>query len=235
MCELYVRQGVTTVVATPHMCDGHFDVPAAAVRRGVEALSNACRQQALDLRILPGGDVRLQPELLQALDSGEALTLADTGKYLLLELPDLTVRGLEGLVFALQVRGVTPILSHPERNDSLCRSPELLNELMERGCLVQVIAGALLGEFGRRARRCSEKLLRSGRVHVVASDAHSARRRRPELDCAAGLIAGMAGAETARRLLRENPVRIIHGVPLRTGSDVWTEETMRPRVGTEAS
>ena len=64
MCELYVAQGVTDVVATPHMCDHRFGVTAGQVRQGVEQVKAACRERAISLNIHPGGDLRLYPELI---------------------------------------------------------------------------------------------------------------------------------------------------------------------------
>ena len=123
MCVLSERQGVTAIVATPHMGDPWYPVTCDDVRRGAKELSAACRGRGLKLDILPGGEVRLQPELAETVRAGKVLTLADTGRYLLLELPPYVAPRIEGLVFELRVSGVTPILSHPERNSELCRKP----------------------------------------------------------------------------------------------------------------
>ncbi len=210
MCELYVAEGVSTVVATPHQLDHRFNVPPVAVREAVDELSEACGRRGLELEILPGGDVRLQPELLHALEAREVLTLADAGAYLLLELPPLIVPSINGLVFELALRGITPVLSHPERNLELWRKPHRLAELVEHGCLVQITAGSLLGAFGRPARQAAERFLKAGLVHVVATDAHAADGpRAPALKRAANRLASLAGGQTARSLLWENPKRII--------------------------
>lgn len=214
MCELYVAQGVATVVATPHMGDPRFAVTPDDVREGVQELSSACRRRGLELEILPGGDVRLEPELLSALDKGELLTLADTGKYLLLELPLQTAPRIEAFIFQLSVRGITPVLSHPERNMELWRKPHRLAEFVTQGCLVQITAESLLGGFGAVVRQAGERFLRAGLVHVVASDAHSARGRAPELRRTAEVLTSMMGEEKAREVLQSNPADIARGEPL---------------------
>ena len=214
MCELCVEESVAAIVATPHMCDARYAVCAADVRNGVMELSHACRERGIDVEILPGGDVRLQPELLQHLESGQVLTLADTGRYLLLELPTEVVPPIEGLVFELAVRGITVILSHPERNLEFCRDPDRLGELVEGGCLAQVTGDSLLGRFGRTPRRTAEKFINAGLVHVVASDAHSPTDRRPGLGKVFGKLRKSVGEDVARRLLCDNPQRIVHGESL---------------------
>ncbi len=216
MCELYVAQGVATVVATPHMCNGLFDeVTAEMVKHGAEGLAEACRKRGLELAIIPGGEVHLQPELVKMLDAGAELTLGDSGRYMLLELPNQIVPRIERLVFELALRGITPVLAHPAHNMDFRRSPGRLAELVECGCLVQVSADCLLGAFGRAARRAAERFVRSDLVHVVASDAHSASgRRRPQFDDAAQLLGGMVGEDRACRLLCTNPASIVRGEPL---------------------
>ena len=215
MCVLYVGQGVTTVVATPHMGNHRFGVESQAVRRGARELSRACQERLLDLEILPGGDVRLQPALLDMLDAGDALTLADGGRYLLLELPPEAVPRIENLILDLAARGITPILSHPERIPDFWRKPERLAELVECGCLAQVTAGSLLAGFGGAAKRAAEEFIEAGLVHVVASDAHAARsRRRPELRRAAEFLVSKMGEDIARDLLSDNPAKIIRGEAL---------------------
>ena len=214
MCELNVEQGVTVVVATPHMCDARYPVTVEDVRDGVKELSRECRERGLNLEILPGGDVRLEPGTLDAFNAGEVLTVADTGRYLLLELPQQIVPPIEGLVFELQVRGVTPILTHPERNAHFCREPGRLAELVDRGCLVQITGDSLLGRFGRTAKRAAGEFLESGRVQVVASDAHSASDRRPRLGRVAELLDATVGTDAARSLLHSNPGRIVRGEPV---------------------
>jgi len=214
MCELYVADGVRTVVATPHVWSGHYDVGSDAIRRGVDELSEACARRGLDLTILPGSEVRVRPELLAALAAGRLMTVGDNGAYLLLELHAQRVPPMGGLLFELGLRGVQPILCHPERHTQIWEHEELLDDLVGRGCLVQVTGASLLGAYGRRVQRCAEHLLAARLVHLVASDAHSPRRRRPLLQRTAGRLIELGGEALARRLLVANPARIVAGQPL---------------------
>ncbi len=222
MCELCVEQGVTTVVATPHMGGPTDAATPGAVRRGVGELSQACRERGLELEILPGAEVRLHPELLEVLDADRILTLADGHKYLLLELPLQVVPRIEGLVFELELRGITPVLNHPERNLEFWRKPHRLADLVDRGCLVQVTGDSLLGRAGRDLKRVSQQFLESGLVHVVGSDAHAATGstgspqggRSPNLRQVAEMLHSSLEGDVARTLLQVNPEKIVRGEPL---------------------
>jgi len=212
MCELYVRDGVTAVVATPHMGDHRFRVTPHKVRQAVSSLNRVCYERGLGLDVLPGADVRLCPELLDMLDAGDVLTLADAGVYLLLEPPAGAIPPLGALVGELMSRGVTPVVSHPERHPEWWRRPQRLRELVERGCVLQVTGGSFLGAFGRRAREAAEQLVRSGLAHVVAGDTHAPTgRRRPEFGRVLRRLVAIVGREGTRRLVQDNPARIVRG------------------------
>jgi len=228
MCRQYVAQGVRTVVCTPHLLRAPFSVSASDVRTGVQALSQACLERGIDLELLPGADLPVMPELMERIEAGEALTVADGGRYVLLELPWQVVPRLDDLLSRLLAHGLRPVLTHPERNRELALHPERLRHLVERMCMVQVTAGSFLGAFGPGPRRAAERFLREGLVHVVASDAHSSRGpRRPQLAEAARRIADLAGAEQARRLLCDNPRSLVL-----SGRSVACDETGLARTAT---
>lgn len=206
MCRLYAAQGFRTVVATPHMANQRYRVSPDDVRSAAGRLDRACLERGIDLRIVPGADVRLAPELLHLLDAGRVLTLADAGRHLLLELPHQCAPPISALISELALRGVTPVLSHPERNMEILRRPERVGEFVQDGCLIQITAGALPGAFGRPPQRTAEWLLEQGLVHVVATDAHAAEGpRRPDVAGAFARLLELVGRQEARRLLCDNP------------------------------
>ncbi len=212
LCRVYVSEGVGTVVATPHMRHPRFPVDPQDARQAAARLRAACRELDVELEILLGADVRLTPELVADVECGRVLTVAERGEYMLLELPEDVAPPVRPVVFELAVRGVRPILTHPERNRILSRRAERVAELVEAGCLVQVTGAALTGEFGRGARKAAERLLKDGLVHVVASDAHSAGgRRQPRFGPVIDRLCRLVGEEHARSLVCGNPAAIARG------------------------
>ena len=212
MCRVAAEDGTGTIIATPHMLNGLYDVSCEMVTRGVQELQRAVEEAALPLRILPGADVHVARDLADYLARGEVMTVADRGAHLLLELPqDVVPRELADVLFQVQLKGITPIISHPERNIEIQSRPELLDGLIEAGSLTQVTAGSLAGAFGRRAHRSALRLLRSGRLHLVASDAHNPGRRSPRLSEARRVVGEELGEEAAVRIFDERPARIVAG------------------------
>jgi protein-tyrosine phosphatase len=168
-------------------------------------------QHEIGLRVLPGADVRIEPDMLSLIQAGQVLTLGDHGRHVLLELPHEIYFPLEPVLEQLHAAGMVGILSHPERNQGLLRDPRHLAPLVEMGCLMQVTCGSLTGTFGPASQQMSEWMLDQGLVHILATDAHGARSRRPLMDRSYQIASRLAGPEVATRLCCTNPTAIAAG------------------------
>ena len=217
LCRSLAEDGITTVVATPHQL-GRYDRENSAerIRQAVTDLGAVLVDEQIPLDLLPGGDIRVDERLEQLLDRGEIGTLADTGRYLLLELPhELFVDPVREIEMLLK-RDVQPIMTHPERYRYLHGSVSRPQEWVEAGAAIQITAGSVLGDFGQRAYDHAWQLIRAGLVTLIATDAHDAEQRPPLLTAALDLLVQQVGYEAARTIAVDNPLRVIEGAPLRT-------------------
>src|SRR5262245_35506525 len=87
MARMAVADGITTIVATPHQLGGYSRNSSASIRCLVREFERRLMCERIPLRVLPGADVRIEPDLVSLLRRGDVLTLGDTGRYVLLELP----------------------------------------------------------------------------------------------------------------------------------------------------
>jgi tyrosine-protein phosphatase YwqE len=134
-----------------------------------------------------------------------------THHYLLMELPHEQILPMGRLLYRLHCQGVTGILSHPERNQDLQDNPELLRPWVQQGCLIQVTAGSITGEFGREAQRVSRWLFAENLVHLVATDAHDVSGRRPEWHNAFAKICQWESRSRAEVVFLRNPEAVVRG------------------------
>ncbi|MDO8587044.1 MAG: CpsB/CapC family capsule biosynthesis tyrosine phosphatase [Armatimonadota bacterium] len=215
MARLAAADGVGAMFATPHI-GTHNDLSVAAeIPERVAALQAAIDTDDIPIRIFPGAEVYPSANVTRAVDCAVPLTLGGSGRYLLLDTPMMTLPvDISRLVFDLQTRNITPILAHPERSLAVQRRPGILEELTLRGALIQVNAASILGYNGRAARIAVFKLLRQRWVHFMASDAHSARRRRPALSAGAAAVKNEFGPEKVSELTKGNGSRVITGDPV---------------------
>jgi protein-tyrosine phosphatase len=115
---------------------------------------------------------------------------------------------------ALRDKGMTPVITHPERNPIMQQNPQRILNWIELGCVVQVTASAVTGFWGERAWRTAQWLLKRNAVHVLASDAHDTKNRIPNLSAARKEVAAEFGEELAKALVDGNPRAIVNGQPL---------------------
>ena len=212
MCRMATADGITTIVATPHFRPGRFAASTARVIETMLALEQEVRQQKIVLRLLPGADVTVAPELAAYLDREAYLTINNSGRYFLAELPhDSALPRWDQFLLSLLDHGKVPILTHPERNQWFLNHPDALYSFVTRGGMVQITAMSLTGQFGVEAREFSLMLLRHNLVHVIATDAHNTAQRPPVLSDAVNAAAEVIGIERARALVTSIPQAIIEG------------------------
>lgn len=214
MARIAVADGTRTMVATPHQLGGYECNRGDMIRSRVQQMQARLDQRGIPLEVLPGADVRIMPEMLAGLRSGNVLTIGDTGVYVLLELPHDVYFPVEPVLESLAREGMHGILSHPERNRGLLQDPQLAAHLVQRGCAMQVTAGSLVGAFGPTCQEMSEWIFEHGLAHLVASDGHGSRVRRPMMARAFERISRLVDKTTAVQTCCTNPLQIARGEPM---------------------
>ena len=241
MCRISYEDGVRTIVATPHILPGVYnnrrstilakteELNEAIAKRGVRNAEfgiqtpdanpnnsfsdhSAIRNPHSEFRILPGADVHFSPDLVQLCQNGEIVTVNDDGRFLMVEFDfmDLPYQG-EKVLFQLIARGITPVITHPERNYEIARAPKRYYEMIKMGCLGQVTAMSLTGEFGPEVKRVAERLVAHRLIHFIASDTHSVRGRTPLLSPAVKEAEKIVGRDEAERMVTESPRQLLDG------------------------
>jgi len=211
MALLAVDEGIETVVVTPHQLGNFAHNSGDAIRVRTIELQELLDANGVPLKVLPGGDVRIDAGMVDQVLAGEVMSLADHRKHVLLELPHELYLPLEPLLEELARQGMVGILSHPERNQGILKQPSLVEPLIQAGCLMQVTAGSLLGTFGPASQALAEQMCRRGQVHFLATDAHGPKARRPRMREAYKRAAELAGEEAANLWCRDYPQRVAQG------------------------
>lgn len=211
MAQSAIADGITRVIATPHASDFfHYDPQRVrALRDELQGLVGP------GLLLGTGCDFRLNAENLEALKSNAQRFALCQRNYLLVEFSEFAIPpSADQTLHELQLAGLQPIITHPERNAILRSQPEQLARWVKLGCAAQVTAGALTGSFGPAVQRHAERWIEQGLVHFVASDAHNLRGRPLRLRSAYDAVEGRFGEHVARALFVENPRAAWDGVPL---------------------
>ncbi len=180
LARCYVNVGVKKVVATPHYIPGTaWATPADRVLEIVNTLQNTLDTEGVDLKILPGMEIAFHKKLPGRIEQGLVLPLGDSKHYLIEPSFHGGQESLLATLSALLEGGKKVILAHPERIDGFRGELGNIRLLVDRGLLVQVNAGSLLGYFGRSAKELSQSLWGRDCFHLIASDAHDMNKRLP--------------------------------------------------------
>lgn len=212
LCRMLAVEGITTVVATPHQL-GRFENfnEAANVREAVKILNRLLIKESIPIKIFPGGEVRVDERICKFLESDKILTLADGGKYLLIELPHGIFINVEPLLIDLATIDIQPIISHAERIASISANSNSISHWLDKKAHLQITASGLLGDFGMETQQIAWHFLSSGKATIVATDSHNTDSRKPNMKTAFKQISDKLGEELAHLVCVENPLRIING------------------------
>lgn len=212
MCRIALADGTTTIVATPHQRNGVYDNSAESILENVWTVASILKKSKIDLELLPGADVHIEVDTAEKILQGEIMSINNTKRYFLLEFPAHTIPlNIDKLIFNLLLKGITPVLTHPERILEVQEDPNRIYELVSMGVLSQITAMSVTGEFGARVRKCARTLLKHNLVHIIASDAHSADYRPPILSDAVKVVSRLLGEGRAREMVTTVPSQVIRG------------------------
>lgn len=208
MAKAAIDEGIQTIIATPHHRNRAYDNYKQEIVTNVSILNELLKQEQIPLEVLAGQEVRIYGELLDDYEHGDIQTLADTN-YVLVEFPFGDVpQYAEQLLYDIQVKGLRPIIAHPERNRELIENHDRMYAFIRNGALAQLTAASLIGEFGKEIEQFSHQLLEANLVQFIASDAHNTDTRGFGLRQAYDLIRDEYGIETYYMLLENSELLI---------------------------
>ena len=211
MCRAAAADGITHMVATPHANDRyHYD------RKHLQGVVAQLQKLAGDQPVLSlGCDFHLSYDNIQDALANPTRYVIEGTRYLLVEFSNYSVpQQTTDSFHKLGDRGITVIITHPERNPILHDSLQRVVEWAEQGCVIQMTGSALTGFWGERTRRAALWLLERQAVHVLATDAHDTEKRVPVLSSARDAAAEICGRDIAEALVEGNPRAIISNQPL---------------------
>jgi protein-tyrosine phosphatase len=211
MVRMASDSGTTDIVATPH-ASPHYRFDAEIIELKIAELRRATDNR---VNLHAGCDFHLSATNIEEALVNPTKYAINHRSYILVEFSEFLIPPTSAEIFRrMQAAGVTPIVTHPERNQLLQSDPEQIEAWVENECLIQVTAQSFLGRFGKRAKDVADHWMRAGVVHFVASDAHDPEDRVPVLSEAYRYVASTYGSDQAERLFVANPKATLSGEPL---------------------
>lgn len=206
-----VKDGIDYALLTPHHMNGVYLNHKKGVIQQTQDFQVELDRHKIPLKVFPGQEVRINGDLLTALDQDDILFADKGGRYLMLEFPDNDIPSYtNNMIYELMQRGIIPVIVHPERNTMIMKKPDILYDLLSRGCLSQITASSYVGIFGHKVQKFSKQLIQAGQAYIFASDVHNLPNRKYEMTNAFVKMNHEFGNDYVSRF-NENAKRIING------------------------
>lgn len=188
MLRIAENDGVSEIIATPHFYWGHYDTPREIINEKVKELNDICKEEDINIKIYSGQEVYLNSKTLDHYEEKIIDTIEGTN-YMLVELdPSTLPKGTFDILYELKIKGIIPIIAHPERYRYVMEDVTILNKFIEEKCLFQVTAGSLEGVFGSKIKKIAESIVKHDLCNFIGSDAHGTGMRAPKIYSAVEMI-----------------------------------------------
>jgi len=213
MAKIAAEDGITKIVATPHMFRNNFDGKnIEEINKARRELEASLQENDIEIELFIGAEVHISHNLIDEIKKNRTNMVINSSQYLLVEFPMSHIfSGIRELFFELMSEGIIPIIAHPERNRVFMESPSFLFEMLRMGVLTQANSGSFLGFYGRRVAEAANRFLSWNFIHFVGSDSHNERSMAPRLSEAVYALEKKIGQDSARTLVLDNPQAVLDG------------------------
>ena len=169
----YIEMGYKHVVATSHYIEKSEYISNEKERKELlEKIKKELKKQKLDIKLYLGNEVYINNNLEELLNKKEITTI-NNSRYLLIELPmHNKIKNINEIIYELRIKGIIPIIAHPERYEYVQKDINYVKELIEEGALLQSNYGSIIGIYGNHAKKAMKKLLKQNTISFLATDIH---------------------------------------------------------------
>lgn len=168
----FIAVGYHRLITTPHvMSDAYRNTPEIILGK-LEELRKHLVERKINIRIEAAAEYYLDEELFRKLEQSEPL-LTFGNKYLLFETNFLTEPlNLKDFIFLATTKGYRPVLAHPERYLYLQQDLAKVQDILDRGVLLQANISSFTGYYSKQVQATVNRLVEKKCIHMLGSDCH---------------------------------------------------------------
>jgi len=164
--------GITRIIATPHVTQDTFENTPDTIAQPFAELRHALADNGISIELSHSAEYRMDEFFLAQIQAGNLLPMPNG--FILVENSYIQEPwNLDKLLFDLNIKGLRPILAHPERYLYYHDKRDRYRQLHDRGTLFQINVLSLSEFYGRAERRVAEWLIEEDMVDFLGTDLHS--------------------------------------------------------------
>jgi protein-tyrosine phosphatase len=204
------REGIRTMICTPHVRDPWLDVTVEQVDAVFEGMRQAAAGVYPDLELFLGSEVYLTGGIFE--EGRDRFRRMNQTDYLLVEFsPTVHFSEMQYCISRLLNEGYLPVIAHVERYGCLWKEQEHLWRLKDMGAYLQMNAHTMTGTGDKRQKKILDRMLLDEVIDFAATDAHDVKVRPPKMQEAYRYVHGLCGETYATRIFWENARKMIDG------------------------
>ena len=207
----HIKMGFTDIVVTPHYIENSkYETNNIDKENILNELKEELKKQNIKINLYLGNEVFVNNNLEELIKKQEISTI-NNSKYLLIEFPmNEKPNDINNIIYELKIKGIIPIIAHPERYDYVEKNPNLVLEWIEEGALLQSNYGSIIGVYGSGPQKTIKKLLKKDLIDFLATDIHYPNNKiYLNMDKIRKKIKKIISEERFIELANTNPKRII--------------------------
>ena len=206
--------GFSNIILTSHFMTHSYEPSKEEILIWKEKLQEILNTKNIDINLYSGMEVYISSQMRELINENKLLTL-NGSRYLLMELPlRAPVNYWEHTLYLLQSLKITPIIAHPERYGYVQDNPELVQEYIDNGALIQCNYGSILELYGKRAKQTLKMLLKKHQVHFLGSDCHRQESIYTKIPKAVQKIKKIIGEDEFLEISTKNPSKVLNNEEL---------------------
>lgn len=164
--------GIERIILTPHVTQDTFENTPETILPAFEQLKQAVEQRGINIELLHSAEYRLDGFFSSQLESGMITPMPNN--YILVENSFIQEAwNLDKVLFDLKLRGLKPILAHPERYSYYFHKKIRYHQLHDAGTLFQLNLLSLAGNYGKEVKQIAEYLIANDMVDFIGTDMHN--------------------------------------------------------------
>jgi len=167
--------GYKKLICTPHIISDMYPNDRETILPRLEEIREALKENNIDIAIEAAAEYMVDLEMEKQVLSGEPL-LTFGNNLILIEMSYVAPSpNIEQVIFQLRLKGLQPILAHPERYVFYHNNLDNYQRFIDLGCMLQMNLLSLLGYYGKQIKLVAEKLLKNKMIDLLGTDMHHQR------------------------------------------------------------
>lgn len=203
------KVGFDTIISTSHYIEGYYESNVDQRSQLVDALNKKLKADEHNIKIHLGNEIYLSENLVTLLKEGKA-TPVDGTCYVLFEMPlNSKPMFIYDVIYDMMHNKLKPILAHPERYSYVQKDPKMIYDLIEKGVLMQINYGSIIGQYQEKAKIIAKKLLENNMVHFLGSDVHRQGTVYTKIPEILNVVREIVGDKKLEELTTINPTLVL--------------------------